>query len=119
MRRHQPARLVVTEQPRPLAPRQRLAVNRDAVGRRDVERGRGNHRAIDGDAPGGDPGFRLAPRGKSGAGHHLGDALAGVLLIALVGHAGFLVMAGHSRLKDGVASLAYVPAIHALLADRV
>ncbi|NUR14599.1 MAG: hypothetical protein HOQ20_22555 [Bradyrhizobium sp.] len=24
------------------------------------------------------------------------------------------VMAGHSRLKDGVASLAYVPAIHAL-----
>jgi hypothetical protein len=27
------------------------------------------------------------------------------------------VMAGHSRPKDGVASLAYVPAIHALLAD--
>jgi hypothetical protein len=26
-----------------------------------------------------------------------------------------LVMAGHSRPKDGVASLAYVPAIHALL----
>jgi len=25
------------------------------------------------------------------------------------------VMAGHSRLKDGVASLAYVPAIHAFL----
>ena len=25
------------------------------------------------------------------------------------------VMAGHSRPKDGVASLAYVPAIHALL----
>jgi hypothetical protein len=25
-------------------------------------------------------------------------------------------MAGHSRLKDGVASLAYVPAIHVLLA---
>jgi hypothetical protein len=24
-------------------------------------------------------------------------------------------MAGHSRLKDGVASLAYVPAIHVLL----
>jgi hypothetical protein len=27
-----------------------------------------------------------------------------------------LVMAGHSRPKDGVASLAYVPAIHVLLA---
>jgi hypothetical protein len=27
------------------------------------------------------------------------------------------VMAGHSRPKDGVASLAYVPAIHALLAS--
>jgi hypothetical protein len=29
----------------------------------------------------------------------------------------FPVMAGHSRPKDGVASLAYVPAIHVLLAD--
>jgi hypothetical protein len=28
-----------------------------------------------------------------------------------------LVMAGHSRSKNGVASLAYVPAIHALLAE--
>jgi hypothetical protein len=27
------------------------------------------------------------------------------------------VMAGHSRSKNGVASLAYVPAIHVLLAD--
>jgi len=27
-------------------------------------------------------------------------------------------MAGHSRLKDGVASLAYVPAIHALLSRQ-
>ncbi len=26
----------------------------------------------------------------------------------------FFVMAGHSRPKDGVASLAYVPAIHVL-----
>jgi len=26
-------------------------------------------------------------------------------------------MAGHSRSKNGVASLAYVPAIHVLLAD--
>jgi hypothetical protein len=28
------------------------------------------------------------------------------------------VMAGHSRPKDGVASLAYVPAIHALLGAK-
>jgi hypothetical protein len=27
-------------------------------------------------------------------------------------------MAGHSRLKDGVASLAYVPAIHALVCGQ-
>jgi hypothetical protein len=27
-------------------------------------------------------------------------------------------MAGHSRSKNGVASLAYVPAIHAFLANR-
>jgi hypothetical protein len=29
------------------------------------------------------------------------------------------VMAGHSRPKDGVASLAYVPAIHALLPEPI
>jgi hypothetical protein len=29
------------------------------------------------------------------------------------------VMAGHSRPKDGVASLAYVPAIHAFFYSRV
>jgi hypothetical protein len=28
-------------------------------------------------------------------------------------------MAGHSRPKDGVATLAYVPAIHALLIEEV
>src|SRR5690242_723824 len=42
MRRHQPARLVVAEQARAGAPRQRSAVNRDAVTRRDVQRGRGD-----------------------------------------------------------------------------
>jgi hypothetical protein len=30
-----------------------------------------------------------------------------------------LVVAGHSRSKNGVASLAYVPAIHALLDDTL
>jgi hypothetical protein len=29
-----------------------------------------------------------------------------------------IVMAGHGRLQDGVASLAYVPAIHALAASK-
>jgi len=29
-----------------------------------------------------------------------------------------IVMAGHSRSKNGVASLAYVPAIHALLPEK-
>ena len=39
---HEPARLVVEEQPGALALRQRLAVDRDAVAGRDVERGRGD-----------------------------------------------------------------------------
>jgi hypothetical protein len=30
----------------------------------------------------------------------------------------YFVMAGHSRSKNGVASLAYVPAIHALLLGK-
>jgi hypothetical protein len=32
---------------------------------------------------------------------------------------GFFVMAGHSRSKNGVASLAYVPAIHVFLLERL
>ena len=63
VRGHQPARLVIEEQPRALAPRQRLAVDRDRVGGRDVERRRGDRRAVDRDAPGRDPGLGLAPRG--------------------------------------------------------
>jgi len=31
----------------------------------------------------------------------------------------FFVMAGHSRSKNGVASLAYVPAIHVFLAETL
>ena len=56
--------------------RQRLAVDRDAVRRRDIERRRGDDRAIDGDAAGRDPGLGLAARRKPGARDHLGDALA-------------------------------------------
>src|SRR5581483_2432820 len=86
MRGDQPARLVVKEQPGALASRQRLAVDFDAVGRADVERRRGDPRAIDGDAAGGDAGFRLAPRSKPRACHHLGDPLAGFFLGGLVCH---------------------------------
>ena len=87
IRGHQAARLVIAEQPRALAGAQRLPIHRDTVGRRDVERRRGNQRAVDGNPPGGDPGLGLAPRGEAGPGHHFGDAFAGILLIALVGHA--------------------------------
>ena len=51
----EPARLVIEEQPRALARRQRLAVDADPVARRDVEGRRADHGAVDGDPPGGDP----------------------------------------------------------------
>ena len=60
VRGQKPARLVIEEQPRALARRQRFAVDLDAVARGDVERGRADHRAVDGDAPGGDPRLGLA-----------------------------------------------------------
>ena len=63
-----------------------FAVDADAVARGDVERGRADHRAVDGDAPGGDPLLGLAARGEAGAGDHLGDALAGFVELAVVVH---------------------------------
>ncbi len=57
---HEPARLVIEEQPRALALRQRLAVDHDQIGRRDIERRRADHRAIDRHPPVGDPGLCLA-----------------------------------------------------------
>ena len=96
LRGHQPARLVIAEQPRALARAQRLAVDRDAVGRRHVERRRGNHRAVDGDAAVGDPGLRLAARGEAGAGHHLGDALALFVMGCFFGHEHALWHCPHS-----------------------
>ena len=89
MRRQEPARLVIEEEPRALAVRQRLAVDDDAVERRDVERGRCDLLAIDGDAAGRDPGLGLAPRAQPGARHHLGDAIAGF------GRFGFRGLARH------------------------
>jgi hypothetical protein len=79
MRGHQAARLVKHEQPRTFARRQRLAVDGDGVVAGDVERGRIDDAAVDGDAALRDPFLGIAARGKTGAGHHLGDALAGFL----------------------------------------
>ena len=58
--------------------RQRLAVDADLVVGADIERGRGQHLAIDGDAALRDPGFGVAARAKAGAGDDLGDAIAGL-----------------------------------------
>ena len=86
----QPARLMVEKQARALARRQRLAVDADAVMLRHVERGRGDDRAVDGNAPGRDPLLGFAPRREPGARDHLGDALAGSLfaLVVLARHEG-------------------------------
>ncbi len=65
--------------PRALARRQRLAVDGDHVIGGDVERRRIDHAAVDGDAALRDPFLGVAARGEAGAGHHLGDALAGFL----------------------------------------
>ena len=74
--RHQPARLVVEEQPRALALRQRLAVDLHLVVGADIERRRGNDRAVDRHAPVRDPAFGLAARAQARPRHHLGDAVA-------------------------------------------
>ena len=47
--------------------------------RGDVERRRIDDAAVDGDAALRDPFLGIAARGQAGAGHHLGDALAGFL----------------------------------------
>jgi hypothetical protein len=40
------------------------------------------------------------------------------MILSLLAHRSSTVMARHSRPKDGVASLAYVPAIHVLLCSQ-
>src|SRR6185369_145634 len=74
------------EQPRAFARAQRLAVHRDTVGWRHVERRRRDRLAVDADAAGGDPGLRLAPRGEPRPRHHFGDAFAGFVRITFFGH---------------------------------
>ena len=83
---HQPARLVIEEQPRALARRQRRAVDGDMVLRGDVAGRRSDHGTVDRHAAGRDPSFRLAPRRQAGAGDHLGDALAGFVLFGVAVH---------------------------------
>src|SRR5262245_13329794 len=100
MRRHQATRLVIEEQPRALARRQRGAVDRDAIPRADVDGGRRDHGAVDRHPAGRDPGFRLAPRRQPGARDHLGDALTRSALpgLALARHGktrGYLLL--HSK----------------------
>ncbi len=71
----EPARLVIEKEPRALALRQRHAINGDVIRGRDVERGRGDHLAIDRDPSGGDPALDRAAGREPGARDHLGYPL--------------------------------------------
>ena len=73
---HQSAPLVIEPQPRPLPLLQGRAVDFDSVRRADIDRRRGQDRAIEHDPAGGDPLFRLTARTKPGPRQNLGDALA-------------------------------------------
>src|SRR5216684_4103289 len=80
MRRHQPARLVIQKQPRALARRQWLAVDRNDIVRGDIQRRRIDDAAVDRDPALHDPFLGIAARGKPCARHRLGDPLTGFLL---------------------------------------
>jgi hypothetical protein len=84
MRGQKAARLVIEKQPRALAPRQRLAIDRDLVGIGHVKRRRVDHLAVDAHAPGLDPRLDRAARGEPGARNHLGDARSARGMIALL-----------------------------------
>ncbi len=77
---------MIKKQPGALGLPQRFAIDTDAIARGDVERRRGDHSAVDRDAPGRDPFLGLAARGEPGAGDDLGDALAGFVLVAIAVH---------------------------------
>ena len=82
------ARLVEREQARALRRAQRLAVDAHVVGLADVEGGAGQHLAVDGDAPLGDPGLGVAARAQARPRHHLGDALTVAHVFVLLRHGG-------------------------------
>src|SRR5581483_4905986 len=84
MRRHQPARLVIEEQPRALPRRQHRAVDRDHVVGGDVERRRIDDAAVDGDAALHDHLLGIPARSQPGACQHLGDPLAALLRFRLL-----------------------------------
>ena len=87
---HEADRLVVEEEPRALALRQRLAVDGDAVARGDVDCRRRDRLAVDGDPAGGDPVLGIAARAHAGARHHLGDAVAVARCVACGRRSGVL-----------------------------
>ena len=118
---HQPARLVIEEQPRALARRQRLAVDRNHVIGGDVERRRVDDAAVDGDAAGRHHFLGIAARGEPGAGQHLGDALACLLRLRLLaGCAPFKIALafaiGAAATKGG--ALGKYPAVVLIVAAR-
>ena len=65
-----------------------FAIDHDAIASGDIERGGTDDVAIDRNAPGGDPLLGLAAGRKPGAGDHLGDAFARLVVFALVVHGG-------------------------------
>ena len=71
------------EQARALAGGERPAIHRDAVLVPDVQRGAGQHFAIDRDPALFDPQLGVAARAQADARHHLGDALALMRLFRL------------------------------------
>ncbi len=79
MRGHEAFRLVIEEQPRALALRQRRAVDQHRVVRRHVERRRGDDAAVDADPALPDPLLGIAARAEPRPRHQLGDAIAGLL----------------------------------------
>ena len=108
-----PRGLVEQEQPRPLAHRQRLAVDDDAVGRGHIARRRCDLFAVDRDPAGGDPGLGLAPRRQPGARDRLGDAFALVLLafVALACHDSGLIAEAAPRVPNAISAFKRVYAI--------
>src|SRR6185437_9417401 len=84
VRRHQPLGLVIEEQPRALARRQRLSIDSDHVIHGDVERRRIDEAAVDGDAPLRDDLLGVAARGEPCACQHFRDTLAGFLRLCFL-----------------------------------